>query len=91
MGYFSWPTRNRRIVEWDQIYDQQNFGWATDGSATKMDFDSIATHELGHSFGMGDLYQIECTEQTMYGYGSEGEAHSRTLEIGDITGISKLY
>ncbi|USN55340.1 MAG: hypothetical protein H6765_01755 [Candidatus Peribacteria bacterium] len=56
-----------------------------------MDFDSIATHELGHSFGMGDLYQIECTEQTMYGYGSEGEAHSRTLEIGDITGISKLY
>jgi hypothetical protein len=27
----------------------------------------------------------------MYGYATEGETKKRTLEIGDITGIKKLY
>ncbi|MCH8050357.1 hypothetical protein IIB51_03090 [Patescibacteria group bacterium] len=33
----------------------------------------------------------ECREETMYGIGSEGETYARTLNLGDITGISKLY
>jgi hypothetical protein len=56
-----------------------------------MDFDNIATHELGHSCGLGDLYTSDCSQQTMYGYASNGETNKRTLECGDIAGISELY
>ena len=57
----------------------------------KMDFANIATHELGHSVGLDDLYDDKCREQTMHGYADYGETKKRTLEAGDIAGISKLY
>ena len=56
-----------------------------------MDFESIATHELGHSVGLDDLYTAECAEQTMYGYATEGETKKRSLEAGDIEGVGQLY
>lgn len=56
-----------------------------------MDVENIVTHEMGHSFGMGDLYTTACAQETMYGYASEGQTNARTLEAGDIAGISKLY
>lgn len=90
-GVFSGPTQNRRLVEWDQIYDDFDFNWSSNGDANAMDFESISTHELGHSVGLGDLYNIECSDETMYGYASEGETKKRTLNAGDIAGISKLY
>jgi len=89
-GIFSGPPKWRELVEWDMIFDDIDFDWAT-GEATKMDFENIATHELGHSVGLGDLYTSECSEQTMYGYATEGETKKRTLEAGDIAGIQKLY
>ncbi|MBW2997043.1 matrixin family metalloprotease, partial [Candidatus Woesearchaeota archaeon] len=90
-GIFGGPPKARELVEWDQVYDQVDFDWSTAGEAGKMDFESIATHELGHSAGMGDLYNAECSEQTMYGYASNGETKKRTLEAGDIAGIQDLY
>ena len=89
-GIFSGPTWNRKLVEWDQIYNT-SYSWSSTGEAGKMDFDNIGIHELGHSFGMNDLYTSSCSEQTMYGYASFGETKKRTLEIGDINGINKLY
>lgn len=91
-GIFSGPTFQRQLVEWDQVYDDVTFDWSaeTAGVLGKMDFDNIATHELGHSVGMGDLYN-SCTEETMYGYASEAETKKRDLNTGDITGIDKLY
>ena len=56
-----------------------------------MDFESIATHELGHSVGMGDLYTTDCGEMTMYGYATDGETKKSSLEDGDITGVKELY
>jgi hypothetical protein len=61
------------------------------GEAGKMDFENIATHELGHSVGLGDLYTDACSEQTMYGYADNGETKKRTLEAGDIKGVQELY
>ena len=90
-GIFSGPPSQRVLVEWDQIYDQVDFDWSTDGTSDKMDFENIATHELGHSVGMGDLYDGKSSEQTMYGYASCGETKKRTLEDGDINGVYKLY
>ena len=90
-GIFRGPPSARELVEWDQVYDQVDYDWSASGEAGKMDFESIATHELGHSVGLDDLYTLDCAEQTMYGYASEGETNKRTLEAGDITGVIELY
>ncbi|MBC7225105.1 MAG: matrixin family metalloprotease [Anaerolineae bacterium] len=90
-GVFRAPPSARQLVEWDQVYDQVDFGWSDSGETGRMDFENIATHELGHSVGMGDLYTTDCSEQTMYGYASEGETKKRTLEAGDIAGVRELY
>jgi len=90
-GIFGGPPPFRELVEWDMIFDDVDFDWSENGEAGKMDFENIATHELGHAVGLGDLYNSECSEQTMYGYASYGETKKQTLESGDIAGIQKLY
>jgi len=90
-GYFSGPPRWRELVEWDQVYDDRDYDWSATGESGKMDFENIATHELGHSVGLDDLYSSECSEQTMYGYADYGETKKRTLEAGDIKGVQELY
>ncbi len=90
-GIFSGPTFARELVEWDQVYDDTDYDWSLAGEAGKMDFENIATHELGHTFGLRDMYDASCAVQTMYGYADFGETNKRTLESGDIKGISELY
>ena len=90
-GIFGGPPPLRELVEWDMIFDDVDFDWSATGEAGKMDFENIATHELGHSVGLGDLYTSECSEQTMYGYADYGETKKRTLEDGDINGVYQLY
>ena len=92
-GIFGGPTFGRQLVEWDQVYDDVTFNWSMSatGEAGKMDFENIATHELGHSVGMADLYNSKCAKETMYGYAGFGETIKRDLNAGDIFGISKLY
>lgn len=94
-GYFSGNPSWRELIEWDQIYDDVTFDWSEDclseNCETKMDFENIATHELGHSVGMDDLYVNNCSEETMYGYATFGETKKRDLGAGDITGIRELY
>lgn len=91
-GVFGGPVKNRRLVEWDQVYNNYyNWSDAAEGDINAMDFESIATHELGHTMGLADLYNSDCSAMTMYGYGSEGEINARTLEDGDINGMNSLY
>lgn len=80
----------KTLVEWDQVYDHVSYDWSATGEPGKMDFDNIVTHELGHSAGLGDLYN-SCTEETMFGYADYGEIKKRDLGIGDIAGINALY
>lgn len=89
-GIFSGPPGQRELVEWDQIYDQVDFDWSSIGEAGKMDFENIATHELGHSVGMGHP-DDGCTEETMYRFASAGETKKRDLNAGDISGVAELY
>lgn len=90
-GVFGGPSANRQLVEWDQIYDDVDFDWSSSGEANKMDFENIATHELGHSVGLADLYNSACSAETMYGYAGLGETLKQDLNTGDIAGVNKLY
>ncbi len=91
-GYFSGPARTRQIIEVDVCFNNVAFTWgdATDDGSV-MDLQNIATHELGHGAGMGDLYQPPAGQETMFGYSREGETDKRSLYAGDIAGIQNLY
>lgn len=81
----------KAIVEFDAMFDTDwTWGDATVDS-TKMDLQNIATHELGHGVGLGDVYDLVCSAVTMYGYSDYGEIIKRTLEQPDITGLLILY
>lgn len=90
-GYFSGPPGKRMIVEFDILFNTY-FHWG-DASSDPfvMDLQNIATHELGHAAGLGDLYDLACSEETMYGYSDYGETEKRNLNPGDIAGIQELY
>lgn len=87
-----WYTRKtKQIIEFDMLFNTKfTWGDATINPAV-MDLQNIATHELGHSVGLSDLYTSACSEVTMYGYSSYGETKERTLEQPDITGLQKIY
>ncbi len=91
-GYFSGPPGQRRIIEFDILFDT-DFEWgdATGPLLNVMDVQNIATHEIGHGAGLGDLYVTACSDETMYGYSEYGETDKRTLNSGDIEGIQDLY
>lgn len=90
-GYFGGSPRTREIVEWDMLLNT-SFAWGNgESNPLLMDLQNILTHELGHSAGMADLYETTCTEETMFGYSTEGDIEKRDLNSGDIEGIEKLY
>lgn len=90
-GIFGGPIGNRQLVEWDQIYNEIDYDWSLTGEVSKMDFGNIAIHEIGHGVGLNDQYEPSCSEQTMFGYGTEGETKKQTLESADIAGVKELY
>ena len=85
----SGPPSQRYIAEWDQVYDVDTFDWIN-GDPNSMDFDNIATHEIGHAVGMGHP-DSTCTLETMYAYAINGETIKRDLYTGDKTGVNRLY
>ena len=97
-GYFGGPPGRREIIEFDILFDiDYTWGDAGDtdeeilGNLDIMDLQNIATHEIGHGLGLGDLYDSSASEETMYGYSGYGETKKRTLYFGDIAGIQALY
>lgn len=90
-GASVWTTPEGEIIEADVLFNTA-FEW---GDATlnpeKMDLQNLATHELGHVLGLGDLYSGSCRSVTMFAPSSYGQTQKRTLEKADITGLKKLY
>jgi hypothetical protein len=88
----TWYNRFTKVaVESDILFDT-DFTWG-DATTTPsvMDLQNIATHEIGHTLGLNDLYSSPCSPVTMYGYSGYGETQKRTLETPDITGLQKIY
>ncbi len=86
----SGPPSQRYIAEWDQVYDVVSYNWSTNQTPGTMDFDNIATHEVGHAVGLGHP-ESACTLETMYAYASFQEIIKRDLYTGDIAGVNGLY
>ncbi len=83
----------KQAVESDCWYNS-NFGWRIAGaesssSNTIMDIRTIATHELGHTVGLADLYSSTDSNQIMYGYNNG--AAKWYLRSGDKSGLWSLY
>lgn len=77
-------------VESDAAYSTK-YAWTLGGTTRSYDVQEIGTHELGHTFGLGDLYDPADACLTMYGYGTYGATHARTLGDGDVLGIQAIY
>lgn len=90
-GYFQGPPKDRKIIEFDVLFDNDYVWGDATANPNVMDLQNIATHELGHGIGLDDLYDTACSEETMYGYSDYGEIKKRTLNNGDITGLQELY
>jgi len=93
---YTWYSGDR-IVQFDIAFNT-DFTWGDadpndDGitDSNVMDLQNIATHELGHGFGLADIYKPKLSQLTMYGYSGYGDVAKRTLEQGDIDGIQALY
>lgn len=63
-------------------------GESTSKSKT-FDVQTIATHELGHTIGLNDLYSSSDSSEIMYGY-NNGQVKWK-LTSGDLAGLQALY
>jgi hypothetical protein len=87
----TWWNEWGEIIEYDIMFDTDyTWGDATSNSDL-MDLQNIATHEIGHAFGLLDVYQKQCSEVTMFGYGNSGDILKRDLAPQDITALQLIY
>jgi len=92
---YTWRWSNGE-VESDTVFNNR-LPWFIAGaegdgcveSQAKYDVANIATHEFGHTYGLG--HAAGGRWETMYPYGFTGETLKRSLGSGDIAGVRALY
>ena len=95
-GYYS-------IIESDVWYSRDK-SWTADWNVAvsqgKIDLQSVATHELGHSIGMGDIYSstyggvLEPSDPRTQDFNQVMNLYNgpqRLLGNGDLAGVQTLY
>lgn len=75
-------------VESDQRYNQ-NTTFSNVGADGAYDYQSVATHESGHTIGLG--HANSSANLTMYYAIGQGETQARSLAKGDIMGMRARY
>lgn len=88
---------NDGFVESDTLFNT-SFTWANLGAegdgcyetaGNVYDVQNIATHEFGHTYGLG--HPSNARFETMYAYGYSGETLKRSLASGDVAGANAVY
>jgi hypothetical protein len=87
----TWWYIGADIVHADIAFNAQHYTWSAAGAAGSMDVGHIGTHEEGHTIGLLDMYGASDSDNTMYGYGANGDTHNRTLDIDDQYGAEWMY
>lgn len=101
--WYNTSTTPYQTVELDTIMNNK-FKWAWSDPSTWVtlpdttcayqgvyDAQDIMTHEIGHWYGLDDVYTSDYTNNTMFGSGSTGRTNADTLTTGDIAGVQAIY
>lgn len=85
-----WYDQNGVAREADQRYATR-YSWSSTAtcSGSRYDMQAVATHEWGHLYGLGHV--TSGTGQVMEPSGGTCATGSRTLGLGDMTGIAAKY
>lgn len=83
--YLEMDVIHNYVVKWAIAEDNPKGRW--------WDIANVATHEIGHVYGLGHSGNDEPAdyEQTMYASAPARETKKRTLEAGDIEGVQHPY
>lgn len=79
-----------QAIETDQRYDSST-SWSHSGQSGKYDVWSVASHETGHSIGLGHVGGSGHDFLTMYPYVQTGQIRMRDLARGDVLGMRAIY
>ncbi|HEY1539022.1 MAG TPA: matrixin family metalloprotease [Solirubrobacteraceae bacterium] len=79
---------NANATETDQRFND-DYTFSNVGAAGAYDYESVATHESGHSIGLG--HADSSNALTMYPSIAAGSTAARTLAKGDVMGLRARY
>jgi len=79
------------MTESDIVFNDTLGWWNGSGGCTGYDIQNVATHELGHTLCLVDLYGGGDSQKTMYGFVGTCETFKRSLHSDDIAGIQTIY
>lgn len=80
--------RDGEIADVSLTFNGKSTSWGTDGSASRVDIAEVATHEIGHSFGL-DHGPVGAS--TMFPRTGTGSLRNRSLSTDDQIAASVLY
>ena len=86
-----WAWGSGQITHTDAAYNTR-YNFALGAEANKYDLQSIASHEMGHGYGLGHSNTASSSAcLTLYPYATLNAIHGRTLGDGDLTSIQNRY